>query len=176
MAHWSEIAEAVKIKWLGGMTLREIGSEYSISGEYVRQILRKVGVASAARKPRISKQERKLSNNIAHITKWGFSREDKKNYIEKWSERGISPVRIFSQQQYNAKRRGLDWKLTLGEWAEIWGERLHLRGTGINDLCMCRYCDAGAYEVGNVYISTASQNHKDYYVFKKNIVKTLADV
>jgi hypothetical protein len=66
----------------------------------------------------------------------------------------------YKQHKENAKIRGVAFNLSFDEWLCIWSEsgKLHLRGKGRHKYCMCRLNDEGAYEVGNVFISTNSYN------------------
>ena len=67
-------------------------------------------------------------------------------------------------QRWNAKRRGIPFRLTYEEWLEVWQQSGHLphRGKGNGKYCMARYADKGAYKVSNVHIITHNQNSKDY--------------
>ena len=66
----------------------------------------------------------------------------------------------FSQQRCMAGKRGIEWKLTYGEWMAWWiaTGKYHLRGRGKGKYVMCRYNDSGAYELGNIYCDTHKGN------------------
>lgn len=64
----------------------------------------------------------------------------------------------FTRHKANAKRRGVPFKLTYGQWAHIWLSSTYY---GVRGYAMCRYGDAGAYAVGNVYIGSAGRNARD---------------
>ena len=72
----------------------------------------------------------------------------------------------YSKQKYRAKQRGIGFHLTFSEWFEWWGEDVDRRGHDKDCLCMCRVNDKGAYELGNIYKDTRSNNAKDASVFK----------
>jgi hypothetical protein len=75
-----------------------------------------------------------------------------------------SPRGRFSQQRQNARRRGVEWRLTFNEWWKIWQDSGHWpdRGKGKEGkYCMGRNGDKGAYEVGNVEIIKYSRNAFD---------------
>jgi len=68
----------------------------------------------------------------------------------------------------NARRRDRDgnpilYKLTFDEWWQIWQDSGHYdeMGTRKGQYVMSRVEDRGHYEVGNVFIQTAEQNHRD---------------
>ena len=69
-----------------------------------------------------------------------------------------TPNRIYHQSKGNAKKRGVEFKLTFEEWMQVWDGKLDKRGRGSNDYCMSRYGDIGPYEIGNVFISTIFEN------------------
>lgn len=61
-------------------------------------------------------------------------------------------------QRHTAKQRAVKFNLTFEEWLEFWGDDIDKRGRGRHQLCMCRYDDRGAYEVGNIYKDTNAGN------------------
>ena len=67
----------------------------------------------------------------------------------------------YVAQRWDAKQRGIPFLLTFSEWVGWWGIDFYKRGTGPICLQMCRYGDAGAYELGNIYKATANQNKLD---------------
>ena len=71
--------------------------------------------------------------------------------------------KLYTQHKSNAKRRGIDFLLTLDEWKSIWLEsgKFDQRGKGAEKYCMCRIGDVGAYEVGNVFIELGKKNVSD---------------
>lgn len=66
--------------------------------------------------------------------------------------------RAFWQQRTNAKRRGIEWRLTLQQWLEFWGEDLDRRGRGRHELGMQRPCDSGPYAPDNIRKGTPADN------------------
>lgn len=84
----------------------------------------------------------------------------------------------YTQHKSNATQRGIPFLLTLEEWTLIWLEsgKWEQRGRGSSKYCMCRYGDQGAYETGNVFISTNSLNIKDGNIGKTVSVETRAKI
>jgi hypothetical protein len=82
------------------------------------------------------------------------------------TRRGIhrerQPIGAYIRQRQNARARGIEWKISLGAWWQIWEEsgKFWERGRG-NGFVMGRYGDEGAYEVGNVYICWARVNNSE---------------
>lgn len=72
--------------------------------------------------------------------------------------------RIFNAQKNNAKRRGIEFKLTFDEWEQLWDRSgcWAFRGRRSAEYCMARCGDVGAYEVGNVRIITNHENQKEH--------------
>jgi hypothetical protein len=69
----------------------------------------------------------------------------------------------YKMQKQNAAMRGIPFLLSYEQWLSIWVDsgKLQERGRGANKFCMCRYGDAGPYEVGNVFIGTGRENVRD---------------
>lgn len=77
--------------------------------------------------------------------------------------------RLYSDQKRHARARNIAWELTFDEWLSIWqaSGKLAERGAGKDQFVMARMGDVGPYSVENVYICTASQNHKDAHHNKR---------
>jgi hypothetical protein len=69
----------------------------------------------------------------------------------------------YTRHKANAKRRGVPFLLTYGQWLIIWklSGKLAGRGPRMRQWVMCRVDDVGAYEWGNVYIGRAKHNLVD---------------
>jgi hypothetical protein len=74
-----------------------------------------------------------------------------------------TPKGRFATQRDNARRRGIEWKLTFEQWWDIWEKsgKWNERGAGL--YMMCRTGDIGPYELGNVRIDSNSNNLKERY-------------
>lgn len=66
--------------------------------------------------------------------------------------------KCWLDQRATSKARGVEFNLTFEEYCEFWGDDFDKKGIKRYDLCMCRYGDAGAYEVGNIYKDTNINN------------------
>ena len=76
----------------------------------------------------------------------------------------------YNSHKYNAKLRGIQFKLTFDEWNNWWlsngvdKQIVQQRPFTTKDkLCMCRVNDIGAYELGNIYCDTNSNNVKSMF-------------
>lgn len=64
----------------------------------------------------------------------------------------------YYTQKSSAIKRNIDWKISIEEWVNWWGDDYQCRGRKTNDLVMARYGDVGPYKIGNIYKSTAQDN------------------
>lgn len=74
-----------------------------------------------------------------------------------------TPKARYYVQKADAKRRGIEFKLTFEQWKGWWITNLghnwfELRGKGPQQYCMGRKGDLGAYEIGNIECITNSAN------------------
>ena len=143
-----------------GATLQQIGDQFGLTRERVRQLMTgHLGVTGkdgggAVRRVR-NRARREARRDQKSFAKYGCCWAD---YVKLRSMR--KPTRAFSMQKRNAKNRGIEWNLTLWDWWTIWeaSGRWGQRGRRKHEYVMCRLQDAGAYEVGNVYIATCHHN------------------
>jgi hypothetical protein len=95
------------------------------------------------------------------MREWRKANKEKKAACNKrWNEQNKAK-RGYLTQRKDAKRRGVEFKLSYEEWLEFWGDDLDLRGRDDHQLCMARYGDTGAYEIGNIKKLTMSQNRSE---------------
>lgn len=68
--------------------------------------------------------------------------------------------KAYAQHKSNAKRRGLEMRMSLDEWRDVWMQSgfWEQRGRGAEKYCMCRKNDEGHYEIGNVFIGLGRDN------------------
>lgn len=93
----------------------------------------------------------------------------------------------YHVQRGCAKRRGVAWGITFGEWLGVWQEsgKLPQRGRKSTEYCMARNGDVGPYAVGNVHICTNAENraevkrlriHKSIHTRLSDYIESLGDV
>lgn len=61
------------------------------------------------------------------------------------------PDFVYNSWRHGCAQRGIACTLTIHQWWDLW--RAHWSRRQRDELCMCRYFDAGIYELGNVYIA-----------------------
>jgi hypothetical protein len=76
------------------------------------------------------------------------------------AKRRSSLMGKYKMQERNAQAREIPFLLSYEQWLAIWTDsgKLDQRGRGAEKFCMCRFGDAGSYEVGNVFIGTGHEN------------------
>jgi hypothetical protein len=73
-----------------------------------------------------------------------------------------TPRGRYSKQKRHAKERGIPFLLTFEQWWELWEPYWEQRGrSNASALCMARFNDQGAYEIGNVEIKSLSANTRE---------------
>jgi len=65
----------------------------------------------------------------------------------------------FKEKKLNSHKQGIEFKLTLPQFAKIWGRKFKRKGRGYG-ACMMRKNHEGAYEMGNVIISTCDESSR----------------
>lgn len=165
-------AVAMRDAYLAGRTLEQIGAEYSISRERVRQIITKhFGRLSAeggiSVQGRQTRAQRIAALEQASLRKWGCTRKQYKVLLGMGRKlmlagvnRARTPIGAYCMQRQNAERRKIEWKMTLWEWWTIWQKsgKWSRRGRERGRFVMCRKGDTGPYSADNVFIALACEN------------------
>lgn len=154
--------EQMAALYRSGLTLKEIGDQYSLTRERVRQLIRACHGLRAdnggARKSALEKKAKFEANrNARSLQKWGCNWDQ---YVVLRDLR--KPTLAYASQRQNAKKRGIGWELNLWQWWSIWQQsgHWHARGRG-QGYVMCRKGDLGPYSISNVFIALARQNTSD---------------
>ncbi len=154
-----------------GKVLDDIAPLFGLTRERVRQIIRAAGVQSDEGGGRLRTLQR-IRGRIQAKVELAEKRERRARsyygctYAELQALGPLliktSPAHKFRQQKCNARRRKIQWNLTLPEWWRIWSESGKWSERGQGSFCMSRYGDTGPYSVENVHIITSSENIKEY--------------
>lgn len=170
--HDAARAEAMAAMYSGGKTLAEIGSLYGLTRERVRQIIKKRHGLTAkdgglSKRTERARSSREAKRDAKTLEKYGCTYRQYRGLVRigtKIKSSGGStcktPTGAWHSQRRNAIRRGIEWNISLWDWWTAWQKsgKWEQRGKKAGDYVMCRFGDVGAYEVGNVYIATASHN------------------
>jgi hypothetical protein len=165
-----------------GATLAEVGGQFGITRERVRQIIKVLGIDKADGGA-IMRALKNTTNKVDAIrvknehqekrirAKWGMSLDDYKAHVGEHGScaNAASPMGKYMQHRQNARRRGVAWDFTFAEWWRVWQESgkwdQRGRGIGYHGYVMARWGDADTpYSIGTVYICTQSQNAKDSFI------------
>ena len=147
-----------------GLTLQEIGRQHGLTRERVRQLLHWGGIApdeggksvrvEAMRSVSISKERQRQAKQEA---RFGVP------YDLLQALRANGATRAFQQQRRTSSIRGIEWRLTLGQWWAVWqtSGKFDQRGRGIGSYCMSRIRDDGPYALGNVHVQRTEENGRE---------------
>lgn len=154
-------AEKMVNMYRQGVTMAKIGAQFSVTREYVRQIIAAQGVTSkeggqavvAVAKADAKKQSREAKSLALYGLPLAVMQQLRKDKV----------LGAYRRQECNASIRGIEWRLTFAQWFACWqvSGKLHLRGVGKGKYVMSRVSDAGCYELGNVHIQLATENSRE---------------
>lgn len=124
-----ERKEAIKAMFHDGKTMQEIGDEYGITRERVRQILKKLGIVykdggAHVRGLRVAGaklNKRRSVRNLRTLAYYGCTHAEALNINGGMilSMPG-SPADTYKDSRRSAIKNGFGWEITLPEWWDIW--------------------------------------------------------
>jgi hypothetical protein len=160
--HNPERTEKMVGMYRAGITLAKIGAHYGLTRERVRQILtndagisrEEGGVTKRLRDKKFSANAKKSANFMLHKD------VDLETY-RVLQKNGATTA--FGRQKQSAIDRGIEWRLSLGEWWSIWSNsnKWLKRGRNKGEYVMSRILNIGGYSVGNVHIQTCQENGRE---------------
>jgi hypothetical protein len=154
-----------------GYTLQQIGDQYNMTRERVRQLLAKYEGISAndggfrlqAAQKRAERAKKADAACFRHrgctVDQWKELLRVGREMVAAGKGKLTTPTRAYAMQRRNAAKRGIGWELSLWDWWTIWQQsgKWDKRGRG-DGYVMARLNDEGPYAVGNVSIITAVEN------------------
>lgn len=157
-----------------GYTLEQIGAQHGLTRERVRQLMTKhLGidhrdggrhkrVENARARLRAKRDGAYLKRYGCTFAEWQHLRDMGLGLIASGVSKYRTPLYAYRSQENNAAHRGIEWRLNLWQWWQIWQASglWEQRGRG-QGYVMCRAADQGAYEPGNVYIGKATENSSE---------------
>lgn len=150
-----------------GMTLEQIGQQYGLTRERVRQILKPTGtkktdrggVKEAAAARAAERSAKAAADNKRMLEKFGVTTSERHDVLSVNREmrrqgRGVyqTPTYAFTTQKNNAKRRGIHWGLSFAEWWAIWLASGKWDERGRGQYGLLRHGNTGPFVVGNVFV------------------------
>lgn len=171
--------DGIESQFRSGTTLEEIGCIEGLSRQRVDQILKKRGIDSleggSALNKLIHVEDKIEARNLAQEVRERRIRELHGCSWEQWRElinigKGYSsttsPLGAYRAQRGNARSMGRVWNISLWEWWTVWAEsgKWGKRGRGKGKYCLAVIGTTGAFEVGNVHITTNNENASDSFL------------
>lgn len=158
----SDRTRAMAALFQSGQTLEQIGQQYGITRERVRQIIKRFhGLkgrdGGAAQRAADRHAMFCAARDERCVSRWGCT------YDQYVLLRALKkPTRAYSAQRKSAEWRGIAWEFSLWSWWTVWQQSglWEQRGRG-QGYVMCRKGDVGPYSPENVYIATAAQNSSE---------------
>lgn len=164
-------ASAMTTLYRSGYTLQQIGEQYGITRERVRQLItlyngslrneggQAVQAAKARTKKREAREARCMKLYGCTLAQYRDLRRIGKAMTTNGKGYACTPLGAFNTQRCNAAVRDIGWELTFWQWWTIWQQsgKWGERGRG-NGYVMSRHGDKGPYALGNVAIIPGPQN------------------
>jgi Mor family transcriptional regulator len=166
-----------------GASMAEIGADYQVSRERIRQILKKHNLSAKdaprqrvlAQKKRDKHQQWLKKKNARCRSSFGCSYTD---YLAVKSEimavesskvatSGYNPIYGFVRDKNNALKRNITWKLTLVQWWSLWKNSGQWLAKSRSGYGMTRNDRTRGYEDGNVEIRMLGDSIRHYHHHKK---------
>jgi hypothetical protein len=174
-------------RYRSGQTLAEIGAFYGLTRERVRQCLAKQGLtaidggrslcAAIEAKSRARRKQQKIERRSREL--FGVSTSELLRIggtdrpTGRYNDHRYPVLRAYLDQRRNAARLGIEWALSLSEWAAIWDQsgKWAERGRG-NGYCLARRGNCGPFAAWNVRVCSNAVNASESYTRTPAAVRT----
>lgn len=166
-----EREHAMRALYLDGYTLEQIGQQFSLTRERVRQLLTKhfaitAGDGGQAVTSQKKREQQRTDREARCLQVLGCTLAQYRAMLQHCRTlraKGVSyfrtPLGAFKCQQCSARRRGIPFEINFWQWWTVWQQsgKWDERGRG-QGYVMCRRGDNGPYTVSNVFIAPAREN------------------
>ena len=157
-----------------GKTLQETGSEFGVTRERVRQVLRVLGVApiSGGSKSKSAIREKEKIEYRKQQRETFAQNCYRCSYDELRAIQGTlplmkagSPAAVYMAKMGDAENRAIPWEFTFPQWWSVWAAsgKWNMRGRGKNGYCLARNNDTGPYSITNVRIISNAENASESF-------------
>lgn len=158
----SERDYQIKDAYKPGVTLQEVGDQFGISRERVRQVLEyRFGISS---RPKFSRKavgpERRKRQEEDYLRVYGMSYQAHRQHVYEY---GRKPYRAYTVQRCAAAQRGIEWKFNFAGWFAFWLSSGKWSERGLDGYVMSRIGDKGPYSLENCRIVTNGDNIREHH-------------
>lgn len=162
----------IKSLYQAGFTQRQIAAQFGVTHQRISQILTKIGVRRSeggisVQPPFISLLQYRSDERCRQ--KWGVSLSTRREILRDY---GHWPFLAYGDHRYNASRRSIPFLLTFDQWWTLWMQsgKWALRGRrpGYHGYVMARAGDKGPYTLGNVRVTTQSDNMVEHGALRQH--------
>lgn len=161
----SERNKAIAELYKTGKTFQEIGEQYELTGERVRQIVKSIGIyrnqggAYIKSKARMDASEKKRlqSWDKRSFKKYGCSYEEVKRISGGRLSDGIA--RNYINQRNSSMQRGIEWSISFPDWVDAWKSsgNWNNRGCSEDGYCLARKDFTVGFTKDNVVVEKLSK-------------------
>lgn len=166
MGKWAIKREVERATWepsiLGGVTIAQLAKQRGVSRQRVCQKLKTLGLLEKYQSVQgiakgVKRAQKDESADARCMERWGCDLATRREINRERA--GIA----YSRQRENAKRRGIPWEMSLGQWWGLWKESGQWKNRGIfkGQYCMSRFGDEGPYAPNNVAIIPNADNSRE---------------
>ena len=165
--------EEIRRLFTSGVQLSVIAAEAGVTHQRVAQILNGMGLSRSdggcALVARQKRARREIERNLRCLQLWGITRT---HYWQIRRRYGRAPFLAYHNHRYNSRRRNIAFKFTFVQWWAMWEPHWERRGRQGDrlELVMARHGDVGAYELGNVSITSHSNNMIEWHAIRGHAV------